>query len=149
MGVFKLPISVCDDLTKLIRNFWWGADHGKRKPHWLNWDQMVRPKHEGWIGFQDMRIFNQALLARQAWRLIERLDNLCARVLKAKYYPHGNIIDTVFTGNPSSKWTAIDHGLELLKKGLIWRIGNGASVRIWRDNWVPREFYLKTLGHRG
>jgi hypothetical protein len=108
---------------------------------------MVRPKHEGWIGFQDMRIFNQALLARQAWRLIERLDNLCARVLKAKYYPPGNIIDTVFTGNPSSTWAAIAHGLELLKKGLIWCIGNETSVRIWRDNWVPREFYLKTLGH--
>jgi ribonuclease HI len=30
------------------------------------------------------------------------------------------------------------HGLELLKKGIVWRIGNGKKVRIWRDNWVPR-----------
>jgi hypothetical protein len=47
MGVFKLPMSVCDDLTKLIRDFWWGADRGKRKTHWLSWEKMVRPKYEG------------------------------------------------------------------------------------------------------
>jgi hypothetical protein len=96
-----------------------------------------------------MRVFNQALLARQAWRLIERPDSLCARVLKTKYYPQGNIIDTVFTGNPSSTWTAISYGLELLKKGMIWRIGNGESVRMWRDNWIPHDFRLKPIGHRG
>jgi hypothetical protein len=25
MGVFCLPRSVCDDLTRLVRNFWWGS----------------------------------------------------------------------------------------------------------------------------
>jgi hypothetical protein len=31
MGVFKLPFSLCDDLTRLIRDFWWDAERGKRK----------------------------------------------------------------------------------------------------------------------
>ena len=78
-----------------------------------------RSKLQGGMGFHDMRIFNQALLARQAWRLLAFPDSLCAQVLKAKYYPSGNLIDTVFPGNPSSTWTAITHGLDLLKKGLI------------------------------
>jgi hypothetical protein len=30
------------------------------------------------------------------------------------------------------------HGLEILNKWAIWRIGNGAKVHIWRYNWVPR-----------
>jgi hypothetical protein len=47
------------------------------------------------------------------------------------------LLDTVFTGNGSSTWHAIEYGLELLKKGAIWRIGNGASVRTWRDPWIP------------
>ena len=25
MGVFKLPYSVCDDLTRMVRNFYWGS----------------------------------------------------------------------------------------------------------------------------
>lgn len=148
MGVFKLPFSVCDDLSKVIRNFWWGSEKGKRKTHWISWDKMVMPKRQGGIGFRDMRIFNQALLARQAWRLIQQPHSLCARVLKARYYPQGHILDTVFTGQPSLTWYAIAYGLELLKKGLIWRIGNGDSVRIWRDNWIPRNTALKPFGAR-
>ncbi|PNT78255.1 hypothetical protein BRADI_1g76105v3 [Brachypodium distachyon] len=96
-----------------------------------------------------MRIFNQALLARQAWRLLQCPDSLCARMLKAKYYPNGNLIDTVFTGNPSSTWSAISYGLELLKKGIIWRVGNGRHIRIWRDNWIPRHMALKVVSNQG
>jgi hypothetical protein len=27
---------------------------------------------------------------------------------------------------------------ELLKDGLIWRIGNGEKVKIWEDPWLPK-----------
>jgi hypothetical protein len=149
MGVFKLPLALCDALTKLIRDFWWGVERGKRKTHWVSWDKLLRTKFQGGMGFRDMRIFNQALLARQAWRLLAFPNSLCARVLKAKYYPAGDLVDTVFTGNPSSTWTAITYGLELLKKGLVWRIGNGEKVRIWRDSWLPRSSYGKILSPKG
>jgi hypothetical protein len=36
----------------------------------------------------------------------------------------------------------IEYGLELLKKGAIWRVGSGESIRIWRDQWIPRETSL-------
>ena len=37
----------------------------------------------------------------------------------------------------------MEFGLELLKKGLIWKVGNGKSVDTWRDNWIPRDYNLK------
>lgn len=119
MGIFKLPDSICDELTKLTRNFSWGSEKGKRKAHWKSWDCITKPKHCGGLGFRDFRLFNQALLARQAWRLIENPHSLCVQVLKAKYYPNGSLIDTSFGGNASLGWRAIEYGLELLKKGLI------------------------------
>lgn len=133
MSVFHLPRSVCDDLTRMVRNFWWGAKEGKRKTHWRVWDMMIKPKNRGGMGFRDFRLLNQALLAQQAWRLISNPDSLCAQVLKARYYPDGRLEDTVFSGNASPTWQAVVHGLDLLKKGLIWRIGDGSSVCIWRD----------------
>ena len=102
MGVFKLPNSVCEDLTKMIRYFWWGASQGQRCTHWVAWDIMLHPKSHGGMVFRDMKLFNQALLAKQAWRLIENLQSLCAQVLKAKYYPNGFLLDTVFTSIVSS-----------------------------------------------
>jgi hypothetical protein len=72
------------------------------------------------MGFKDLKLFNQALLARQAWRLIDFTDSLCAKVLKAKYYPNGELTDTAFIKNQSPSWQGVVHGLELLKKGLVW-----------------------------
>jgi hypothetical protein len=37
----------------------------------------------------------------------------------------------------------------LLKKGIIWRIGDGSKVIIFHDNWLPRNDALKVEGRRG
>lgn len=29
---------------------------------------------------------------------------------------------------------------KLIKDGLIWRVGNGVSINIWRDRWIPKPF---------
>ena len=133
----------------MVRGFYWGSSNGKRKVHWRAWDDLLQPKNKGGAGFRDFRLFNQALLARQAWRLITRPESLCAQVLKARYYPEGKLEDTVFSGNASSSWQAISYGLELLKKGLVWRVGNGRSIRVWRDNWIPRPFSFKPITLQG
>jgi hypothetical protein len=80
------------------------------------------------MGFRDLRMFNQALLVRQAWRLVQLPNSLCARVLKAKYYPNGEVIDIVFPSDASPTWRAIEHELALLKRGIIWSIGSGTKV---------------------
>lgn len=125
--------------------FWWGHEKGEKKVHWIAWEKLTSPKLLGGLGFRDIRCFNQALLARQAWRLIESPDSLCARVLKAKYYPNGTITDIAFPSVSSPTWKGIVHGLELLKKGLIWRIGDGRKTKIWRNHWVAHGENLKIL----
>lgn len=148
MSVFLLSGSMHEALTRSIRRFWWGEKAGARRTHWVVWDKFTKPKGEGGLGFRDLKVFNQALLERQAWRLIERPESLCARILKAKYYPNGNLLDTAFPLNQSCTWKAIAHGLELLKKGLIWRVGSGEKVRIWRDPWIPRGWSRRPIGKR-
>jgi hypothetical protein len=136
MGVFKLSATLCDEMMQMTRYFWWG-EGGQRKVHWLAWEKLLLPKCLGGLGFRDMRLFNQALLARQAWCLIQHSDSLCAQLLKAKYYPCGDLIDTVFPSDTSAMWRSIEHGLDLLKKGLIWRVRSGTKIQIWRDHWIP------------
>ncbi|KAM0896693.1 hypothetical protein ACQ4PT_023020 [Festuca glaucescens] len=143
MGIIKLPVGFHDDYMKLVRNFWWGEDEMKRKVHWATWDILTSPKDLVGVGFRDSRLMNQALLARQCWRIIKNPNNLCARLVKSIYYPRGNFLDTVFRQDVSHSWHGIEHGLELIKEGISSRIGNGNNVNIWRDNWLPRDYNLK------
>lgn len=39
-------------------------------------------------------VFNDALLGRQACRLVQKEDSILGRVMKAKYYPKCNFFDT-------------------------------------------------------
>jgi hypothetical protein len=85
-----------------------------------------------------LNFFNLALLARQAWRLLINPNSLCAQILKAVYFPSGDILRAQVRNNPSKTWRAICDGIEVLKQGLIKRIGDGESTHIWNCNWIPR-----------
>jgi hypothetical protein len=37
----------------------------------------------------------------------------------------------------SYTWSSIVRGINALKSGLIWRVGNGEKIRIWEDPWIP------------
>jgi hypothetical protein len=63
MSVFKIPFELCDSLQKHIQSFWWGSDQGKHKVQWIPWEVLVKPKNYDRLGFKDLRLFNQALLA--------------------------------------------------------------------------------------
>ena len=66
MGCFKLPLGLCHEIEMLRRKFWWGQCGEKRKIHWVNWDKMTKNKGEGRMGFRDLALYNDSLLAKQA-----------------------------------------------------------------------------------
>lgn len=38
------------------------------------------------------------------------------------------------------------HGRDLLRHGLIWRVGDGTNINIFHGNWIPRDGCLTPLG---
>lgn len=44
MSCFKLPITLCDELGKLMSHFWWGQRKKEKKIHWVSWNSMCKPK---------------------------------------------------------------------------------------------------------
>jgi hypothetical protein len=97
------------------------------------------------MGFRDIELFNLALLAKQAWRLLQEPNSLSARILKAVYFPNGDFLEAELGSSPSRIWRSIMDGREVLKQGLIKRIGTGEETLIWDTNWLPRDGLLRPL----
>lgn len=116
--------------------------------HWQSWEKMAVPKSKGGLGFRDLELFNDAMLAKQAWRLLENPQSLCARVLKGRYYPTGDILSAGCPAEASRTWKAIICGCDVLRRGLIRRIGDGMKTEVWHDNWIEGTISMRPLGSR-
>ena len=55
----------------------------ERKIHWKSWESLTQPKDVGGMGFQDLRLFNYAMLAKQGWRLMHDQSSLFFKCFKA------------------------------------------------------------------
>lgn len=77
----------------MIKKFWWGQRGDRRKVHWVKWDELTRSKIEGGMGFRDLALYNDSLLARQAWLLLKNQDSLFYKVFKARFFPNSTIME--------------------------------------------------------
>jgi hypothetical protein len=133
MGCFDITKEMCHQISAMTAKYWWNNQDKKNSIHWVSWEKLTLPKEEGGLGFRDLHSFNLAMLAKQGWRLLQNSDSLCARVLKSKYFPNSSLLKAKAKMGCSYTWRSIMQGLEVLKKGVIWRVGDGQQIDIWKD----------------
>ena len=67
MGCFKLPMGLYNEIEVTIRKFW------------LKWSELTKSKNEGGMGFRDLALHNDSLLAKQAWCFLQDQGSLLDR----------------------------------------------------------------------
>ena len=125
MSCFKLPDSICEELTSMVRNFWWGQKGDERKMPWMSWETLCVPKSKGGMGFKLLKEFNLALLAKQGWKLQTETNSLAYKVLKAKYFLDYEFVAATIGKRPSYLWRSIMAAQHIVRSGVRWRVGNG------------------------
>ena len=68
--------------------------------------------------FKDLTLFSDALLAKQAWRLLHNKDSLFYKVFKSKFFPHCSNLEAKENSGGSYAWRSILKGRDVLKKGV-------------------------------
>lgn len=118
----------------IIRFFWGGNEEGGIS--WMRWSNLCKPLGQGGLGLRDLNCFNQALLAKVAWRLFVNKDSLMSRVMLGRYCKHEGILTVKPMSGCSWGWRSILWGRDLLIKGLKWEVGNGQHIRVFMDEWI-------------
>ncbi|KAL8463730.1 hypothetical protein ACS0TY_034404 [Phlomoides rotata] len=104
---FPLPSAIISRIYSLCRLLLWGK---KRPP--VSWSSVCLPKEEGGLGIRDIKIWNQALLAKVLWSIHNKADSLWIKWIHSYYLPN-----TTFWNWAPNKQTS-----PLLKR--IWEIKN-------------------------
>ena len=146
MSCFKLHVGLCNQIQSVLTRFWWDAKDGDNKISWVAWDTLTLPKSLRGLGFCDVQLFNQALLAKIAWRLISKPNCLLACVLLGKYCTKTPHLKVPSSPSSSHGWKGVLWGRDLLMNHLGKAIGNGESTRVWADSWISPTADIKQLG---
>lgn len=132
---FRAPNSVCKKLDTIVRSFWWGHDIGTRKLHLVNWNKPCKPKRFGDLGFKSSSLFNQALIAKQFWKIQENPNSLLTRTFKKKYFPTCSLREYQPKSHHSWIWRNItDCQHTFLHQGR-WLIRNGNQIPLSHPDW--------------
>lgn len=128
MSCFRVPATICSEMEKICANFWWEGEKHMSGLHWKTWDFLCMNREEGGLGFKRFTCFNQALLAKQVWRILTNPQSLLTQVFKSRYFRSIDVMQAQLGSNPSFVWRSICWGRELLKLGIKWRVAKGTHI---------------------
>lgn len=137
LSLFVIPSSVRHKLERLERDFLWEGQGEIRKFHLVNWELVCSDVKGGGLGIKSLKHFNIALLGKWLWRFLADRSGMWRRVVVCKYgegshkwFP--NSIDSPYG---SGVWRGIFREWEDFVRHIRFEIGDGSSVRFWKDKW--------------
>ncbi|KAK2454898.1 putative mitochondrial protein [Trifolium repens] len=144
ISFYKVPCCVIKQLVKMQHNFLWGGGLIDKRLCWVSWDQICLPKERGGLGVKNLSLFNNALLGKWKWRLLNEGDAIWADLLRLRY---GHLPTQLLAYNAmsynikSSLWwrdtISIERGINenWFMSNIGCCVGEGKNVGFWRFQW--------------
>ena len=135
MSTDRIPDSVLNKITGLMRKFFWGALEKDKYLAYVAWSKIVLPRGMGGLGIRDLAKVNDALIMKLLWKMASGNSALWVGIARAKYIPRSELWSSKRTYKCTSCWRAIMAAREKLLPCLVWRIGDGRSCNAVAQKW--------------
>lgn len=150
MSCFKLPKTVCNNMTACTIGYLWSRGKKDRSIHWVCKEMMHKKKAEGGLGFRSFDSMNKAMLMKQLWRITKYPELLVSKILKDKYGRGGNLLSCNPKPSDSTIWKSLYGVKEIFRAGVT--ITEGEEDIIWNfsssgDYSVKTGYDLLTIGN--
>lgn len=133
MSCYRLSNTLYQHIEQRMARCWWGAKGETQKMHWAKWQKLTERRDSGGLEFRDLRATNDALLAKQVWRVLHEPNLLVSKVLECRYFPDKQFFQTKPKGRDSWIWKSWLSIQDLICHGGRWKVGDGRQIRIWED----------------
>ena len=109
----------------------------ERKPYLEKWDTVYSDKKKGSLGVRRLSTLNRALLCKWNWRLANERETLWKNVISRKFKEEegGWCTKEVREGFGVGFWKEIKKEGSLLQNKVVFSVGGGRRVNVWKDKW--------------
>ena len=135
MSIYRLPAKIRHKIDKIRRKFLWHGGNSTRKKYSLvTWNAVCKSKDQGGLGILDLKIMNNALLAKWWIRFHDNsITGIWKDILHCKY----GFRTTPFVCSPFWRSILKDHAV--INLGLNKEIGNDRTTAFWLDRWFTEH----------
>jgi hypothetical protein len=141
-SIFVLPVSISNDIERLMRGFLWSHGILKRGKAKVNWIDVCKPRSQGGLGIKSLRTWNIALISKHVWNIVSGKNSLWVKWVSAYRLCDRRSAFRNFWDLPNAKdvcwsWKKILQFRDVIREHIVCKLGNGKDTSIWFDNWFP------------
>lgn len=132
---FLLPKKTTTNHDNSHRHFFWNSNPSNNSIPLIAWDKVCHPKSSGGLGLRKTNPLNRAFIAKLGWNILTN-NNLWASLMRKKYLHNTDFLSCKPKSSDSTIWRHIFSQRKILRKGILWKLGNGKDINFWNDNWA-------------
>jgi zinc-binding in reverse transcriptase len=135
MSTTQLPKSVLNQISSLIRRFFWGKLGNERYRPVIGWDRITKPKHKGGLGIRDIECLKKAFIFKILWKFLQQPELPWVQILNSIWH-------NTRKSNCSRLWKALLQVRHLMAPHLKTILGDLASPAFsnpWHNFWLQLE----------
>jgi len=136
-SVFTLPASVILGIENILRRFLWKGTSLATGGVKVAWADICLPREEGGLGIRSIKDCNKASMLKYIWILFTDKESLWCRWIHSNFLKKHNFWVAQQPSMCAWSWKKILQLRGPFRQSFGWEVGNGHSISLWFDNWLP------------